>query len=126
MRMRSIKPIMLAVLAFGTLLPWSAPAAMAGSPFDGKWSVLIVTDAGTCDRAYRYGLNIVNGRITYPDQSFDISGRVDGRGAVNVVVSAGGQRASGSGRLSGDYGHGRWSGHSSSSECSGHWDAERR
>ncbi len=40
----------------------SAPAAIARTPFDGKWSVLIVTDAGTCDRAYRYALNIGNGR----------------------------------------------------------------
>jgi hypothetical protein len=105
---------------------WSAPAAIARTPFDGKWSVLIVTDAGTCDRAYRYALDIVNGRVTYDDPSFNVSGRVDGRGRVSVSVSAGGQRATGSGRLSADYGRGRWSGHSATSECSGYWEAERR
>lgn len=126
MRKRGIMPTILTVLALVTSLLWSAPAAVARTPFDGKWSVLIVTDAGTCDRAYRYGLDIVNGRIFYPDQSFDISGRVDARGRVDVSVSAGGQRASGSGQLSADYGHGLWSGNSSTSECSGHWEAERR
>jgi hypothetical protein len=113
-----------AAMLAGTLS--GASTATARTPFDGKWSVLIVTDAGTCDRAYRYALNIVNGRVTYDDPSFDISGHVDGRGDVSVNVSAGGQRASGSGELSGDYGHGRWRGNSSTSACSGHWEAERR
>ncbi len=104
----------------------SAPAAVARTPFDGKWSVLIVTDAGTCDRAYRYALNIGNGRVSYDDPSFNVSGHVDARGRVSVSVSAGGQRASGTGELSGDYGHGLWIGQSSASTCSGHWEAERR
>jgi len=126
MRKRGIILAILTVLALGTSFPSSAPAAIARSPFDGKWSVLIVTDAGTCDRAYRYALNISDGRVTYDDPSFNVSGYVDRRGHVNVSVSAGGERANGSGQLTADYGHGRWSGHSSTSECSGHWEAERR
>ena len=94
---------------------WTAPAAVARTPFDGRWSVLIVTDAGTCDRAYRYALNIVNGRVTYDDPSFNISGHVDPRGHVNVNVSAGGQRANGTGQLSGNSGRGMWSGQSTTS-----------
>jgi hypothetical protein len=104
----------------------TAPAALSHGAFDGSWSVLIVTDAGTCDRAYRYALHIDNGRIYYDDPSFDISGRVDTRGRVNVSVSAGGQSATGSGQLSGDSGSGHWRGNSSSSTCSGHWEAQRR
>lgn len=106
--------------------PWSAPAARAGTPFDGNWSVLVVTDSGSCDRAYRYALHINDGRITYDDPSIAISGRVTPRGAVRVTVSAGGQSASGSGHLSAGSGGGRWSGHSSTSACSGYWQAERR
>jgi len=113
-----------AVLAASSL--WTAPAAIARSSFDGRWSVLIVTDAGTCDRAYRYALNIINGRVTYDDPSFQVSGHVDGRGRVSVSVAAGSERASGTGELSGDSGRGLWRGHSSSSSCSGHWEAERR
>lgn len=126
MRKRSIVPAMLTVLALATLLSGSAPAAGARSRFDGRWSVLVVTDAGTCDRAYRYALNIADGRISYPNQSFDISGHVTPRGHVSVSVSAGGQRANGSGELARDYGHGLWTGHSLTSACSGHWEAERR
>ncbi len=99
---------------------------MARTAFDGAWSVLIVTDQGTCDRAYRYALHIADGHVSYDDPNFSVSGRVDGSGRVRVAVSAGGQTASGSGRLSGNYGRGSWSGHSSISQCSGHWEAERR
>src|SRR5262249_8405686 len=100
--------------------------AAARTAFDGAWSVLIVTDRGTCDRAYRYALRIAEGRVYYDDPSFNISGGVDGAGRVRVAVNAGGQSATGYGQLSGDYGPGSSSGRSSSSQCSGHWEAERR
>lgn len=126
MQMRRIAPIMLTVLALGTPAAGHAPATPAPTPFDGRWSVLIVTDAGTCDRAYRYALDIVDGRVTYDDPSFDVSGHVDARGRVRVSISAGGERANGAGQLSDNYGRGNWIGQSSTSTCSGHWEAERR
>jgi hypothetical protein len=136
MQMRRIAPIAVTVLALATAALLSAPAAPAHTvlahpapahtPFDGKWSVLIVTDAGTCDRAYRYALNINKGRVSYDDPSFSVSGHVDRRGNVSVSVSAGDDRASGTGQLSGDYGSGDWTGRSAVSACSGHWQAERR
>src|SRR6516162_4180101 len=82
---------------------WASPSAVASTRFDGAWSVLIVTDQGTCDRAYRYALRIADGRVYYDDPSFSVSGGVDG----------GGQSANGYGRLFGNYGEGSWSGHSS-------------
>ena len=105
---------------------WASPSAVASTRFDGAWSVLIVTDQGTCDRAYRYALRIADGRVYYDDPSFSVSGGVDGAGRVQVGLSAGGQSANGYGRLSGNYGEGSWSVHSSTSQCSGHWQAERR
>ena len=102
------------------------PGAMARTRFDGAWSVLIVTDRGTCDRAYRYALRIADGRVYYDDPSFTVSGGVDGVGRVRVALSAGGQTANGYGQLSGNYGQGAWSGRSTTSQCSGHWEAERR
>ena len=127
------KPSIIAACLAATLvgalfsaLPWTARRALARGPYDGTWSVLIVTDSGTCDRAYRYALRIADGRVFYDDPSFNVSGHVDARGNVSVGVSAGDQYANGSGRLSGDYGDGHWSGHSSTSACSGHWEAERR
>lgn len=101
-------------------------SATARTPFDGAWSVLIVTDRGTCDRAYRYALHIDNGQVSYDNPSISVSGRVDAAGRVRVALSGGGQSASGFGRLAGNYGRGSWSGRSSISQCSGHWEAERR
>ena len=122
---RSVILAGLAAMVLGGSL-MTAPPAVARMPFDGTWSVLIATDAGTCDRGYRYALHIVNGRISYDDPSFNISGHVDQRGHVDVSVSAGGQHANGSGQLSGDSGEGMWSGRSATSQCSGHWEAQRR
>ena len=104
-----------------------AESAAARTPFDGNWSVSIWTDRGGCDRGYRYELRIANGRVSYGGEgSFEVSGRVDGRGRVQVRVSRGNQSANGSGRLSARHGRGTWRGQSSASACSGWWEAERR
>jgi hypothetical protein len=101
-------------------------AATARTPYDGSWSVLIVTQRGTCDRAYRYGVQIVNGRVIYNGGAVNMSGHVTPRGAVSVSVSSGSAYANGSGRLSRSSGRGQWRGRSGSSACSGYWEAERR
>jgi hypothetical protein len=111
---------------FLTICLFGSAVATARTPFDGAWNLLIITDRGTCDRAYRYALRIADGRVYYDDPSFTVSGGVDGAGRVRVGVSAGGQSANGYGQLSGNYGQGSWSGRSSTSQCSGHWEAERR
>jgi len=121
-----LKRSILLIAAVLTAGLWLAPAATARTPYDGLWSVLIITDNGTCDRGYRYALRINNGVVSYDDPSFNVSGRVAANGQVTVSVSNGGSRASGTGRLSRDYGQGVWSGHSSMQGCSGHWEAERR
>jgi hypothetical protein len=95
--------------------------------FDGNWSVLIVTRSGPCDQAYRYGLSIRDGRVFYEgNASVNVAGQVGPTGAVNVRVWAGSQSANGEGRLSRDYGGGKWRGSGSSGSCSGTWTAERR
>ena len=106
----------------------AAPApARAQGAFNGTWSVLIVTDSGPCDRAYRYPVRISNGRVSYAGQAdFDVSGRIARNGAVTVSVSKGGQRASGFGRLSGSSGSGTWRGAGDMGACSGSWTAEKR
>ena len=99
----------------------------ATAAYDGLWSVLIITEKGTCDRGYRYAVRIKSGRVGHADpanSSFRISGNVAGGGAARVSVARGNQSASGSGRLSANGGAGRWQ--SSKGECSGIWQAERR
>jgi hypothetical protein len=115
-----------ALLAASSWTAAAAPAAPGLAQFDGTWSVSIITDSGECDRGYRYALHISGGRVTYDNPSFDISGQVNPRGQIRVVVRAGSQEAVGTGRLSRDYGTGTWSGQSPTSHCSGHWEAERR
>ena len=102
-------------------------SSRATSAFDGLWSVLIITEKGTCDRGYRYAVRIKGGRVGHADplgSSFKISGSVAGGGAARVSVARANQSASGTGRLSRDSGSGRWV--SSKGECSGIWQAERR
>lgn len=111
------------VLACTASLPEKAAARTV---YDGSWSVLIVTQRGTCDRAYRYGVEIVNGRVIYSGGVVNFSGHVTPKGSVSVRVSTSDAFASGSGRLSRSVGRGRWSGRSGSGACSGYWEAERR
>jgi hypothetical protein len=113
------------ILAFVGLgmLPDMAAAQRA---FDGNWSVLIVTQRGDCDRAYRYGIRIQGGHVYYDGGVVNFTGRVAGNGAVSVRVSSGGASATGSGRLNRNSGQGRWAGQSGGSRCSGYWTAERR
>ena len=114
--------ILAAVCAVSTL-----STATARTVYDGQWSVLIVTQQGTCDRAYRYGVQIVDGDVRYDGGGpINLSGRVMQNGAVQVTVSSGGSRADGAGRLARNIGRGSWRGRSSSGACSGYWEAERR
>jgi hypothetical protein len=121
---RNVNRAALALIAisFAGALGAAAPAA-ATPNYDGLWSVVIVTEKGTCDRAYRYPVRISNGAVQNDGPSMiNVSGKVGGNGAITVLVSAGDQSASGTGRLSGKAGGGKWSG----GECAGHWEAERR
>ena len=121
---RFAAPTLAALAILAVAVPASKPAA-AKSSFDGAWSVLIVTEKGTCDRAYRYPIKIDNGTVDYAGSaSFTVSGRVQATGAVTVTVARGNQSANGSGRLSPTGGTGSWV--AGSGECSGTWTAERR
>ena len=115
----------LIILAASAVPAAPAPIAAGKTNFDGAWSVLIVTEKGTCDRAYRYPVRIANGSVGYAGEaSFNVSGRVGANGAVTVTVSRGSQSATGTGRMSSSDGTGRWA--TSGGECSGSWSAERR
>ena len=114
-----------ALLAATALPAAPAPISAGKQSLDGTWSVLIVTEQGKCDRAYRYPVRIANGAVGYAGEaSFNVSGSVGANGAVTVTVSRGSQSAKGTGQLSGTTGSGRWT--AGSGECSGSWTAERR
>ncbi len=117
----------LAIAAVPSASAAAKAKAQATGAYDGLWSVLIITEQGTCDRGYRYAVRINRGRVSHADpsgSSFRISGSVAGGGAARVNVARGDQSASGTGRLSRNAGSGRWK--SAKGECSGVWQAERR
>ena len=100
----------------------ASPATSAPN-HDGLWSVVIITDRGTCDRAYRYPVRISRGTVLNAgDSPVTISGRVGDNGNLTVTVRHGNQSATGSGRLNGGNGAGTWR----AGDCSGTWEAERR
>ena len=126
--LRAVSAVCTAAALAGALSigPRFVAPAFARTPYDGTWSVSIITDAGDCQGSFRYAVTIVDGRLLYNDPDFDVFGEVDGHGAVIVRIKAGESEANGTGRLSGNYGDGEWSGRSSTMSCSGHWEAERR
>src|SRR2546421_12444690 len=83
-----------AILAMSAVPAAPAPMSAGKASFDGTWSVLIVTQQGKCDRAYRYPVRISNGSVGYAGEaSFNVSGSVGATGAVTVMVSRGSQSA---------------------------------
>jgi hypothetical protein len=119
---------MIANIARAGLLAFAATvaitsAASASTPYDGRWSLSIVTQRGACD-TYNFPVNITNGAVSFPGL-VRASGRVVKGGAVRVNVAAGDKSASGFGKLTQGSGSGRWSGKSGDAKCSGTWSAQR-
>jgi hypothetical protein len=108
------------------LAAMAAPEAIAATPYDGYWSVVIVTQRGACEPAYRSAVSIVNGYVRGGDGIANVYGRVSRSGRVSVVVTSGTQSARGSGRLRRGTGGGVWAGQGSVGRCSGRWSAQRR
>jgi hypothetical protein len=98
-----------------TILP-----ASAETPYDGLWSVTVVTKTGSCEATAHYPLTITNGRVSAPGA--DVSGTIGREGLVRV--SLGGAYANG--QLSGKSGSGKWNGASGGIPCSGRWEASRQ
>jgi hypothetical protein len=119
------KHMTLAALAVSAAvaLPLLSPAEAAPPSYDGLWSVVIVTQQGLCDPAYRAPIRISKGTLVHAGNgNFTISGRVAKNGAVVVQVTQGANSATGTGQLNSNRGGGSWSG----GPCSGTWQAERR
>jgi hypothetical protein len=122
---RAVFAIAFAAAAF-VLAALPAPVRAQAST-DGTWSVLIITETGECDRAYRYGIRIAGGKILYDGEAgVSFTGQVESNGQVAAVVRRGEQSATGSGRLSGSKGAGTWTGKSTTGACGGRWEAERK
>jgi hypothetical protein len=106
---------------------WLAAPPAHAAAHDGRWSVLVVTESGNCDQAYRYEVAVDGGRIRYAGpENVDFSGSVAASGAVSVNIRLGEQGAQGTGKLAASNGAGTWKGTGKSGTCAGRWEAERR
>jgi hypothetical protein len=102
-----------------------ACTAAEAAPYDGRWSVTIVTQKGTCDKAYNYPVLVQNNGVTYHGQTAaQVTGHVQPNGAVTVRVALGGESATGIGQLFATSGRGTWQDNGGS--CSGVWKAYKQ
>jgi hypothetical protein len=104
---------------FVSAISLSAPA-MAQTPYDGLWSVTVVTKSGSCEPETRSTLTITDGKISAPGS--DVSGSIGREGLVKVSIGG----AYANGQLSHNAGSGKWNGASGGIPCSGRWEASRQ
>jgi hypothetical protein len=117
----------LATAALFAVTLLSGGQLLAAAPHDGNWSVVIITEKGDCDRAYRYPLAVSGGHVRYTGQAgANVQGTVSPTGAVRVAIRMGNKGADGTGHLSGSGGTGTWHGAGGGASCSGRWEAEKR
>ena len=98
----------------------SAAPAAAQTPYDGLWSVTVVTKSGSCEPSSRSTLTVMDGKISAPGA--DVTGSVGREGLVRVSIHG----AYANGQLSGNAGSGKWNGASAGVPCSGRWGASRQ
>ncbi|HLZ01387.1 MAG TPA: hypothetical protein VKR55_04450 [Bradyrhizobium sp.] len=99
--------------------PVTASATVAGSAFDGQWSVHIASTTSECGNGQIVSIGISNGQVS--SSMVSASGRVADAGSISVTLSNGLKKAIGFGRLSGTSGSGTWRG----ALCKGTWTASR-
>jgi hypothetical protein len=110
-----------AVACFAVLLLLSVSANSA--TYDGRWSVLVITDKGTCD-VYRWSISVLNGRVVSMEENIARpSGRISRKGSVNLTFRRGRDVLQARGRIGRNYGSGSWK--ASGRNCAGRWRAER-
>jgi hypothetical protein len=102
----------------------SASTAHARSAYDGSWDLVFVTQNGACDPSYNFTVNISDGVVSHPNL-VRFKGYVAKSGSVRASVTVQDKFASGTGRLFGALGRGRWSGRAGGARCSGYWTAQR-
>ena len=93
--------------------------------YDGIWNVVFVTRAGNCSATNSVPFAVSGARVSSAGGG-KVTAGISRGGAVSVAISVGRSRASGSGRLAGNSGAGRWSGIITGDRCSGIWQARRR
>jgi hypothetical protein len=97
-----------------------AAPANAQTPYDGLWSVTIVTKTGTCEPSASSVMTVTDGKVSAAGS--DVSGSIGREGLVRVSIHG----AYANGQLSGNAGSGKWNGASAGIPCSGRWQASKQ
>ncbi len=109
------------------LLPSPArptPRTVRPGAYDGTWNVIFATQAGNCSSTNSVPFAVAGTRVSSAGGGKVTGGISRGRRGVGQH-SVGASVASGSGRLVGNSGSGRWSGIITGDRCSGSWQATR-
>ena len=125
--MRALRWIFVATALAAVAAPDTADAkraVRAAGAYDGVWNVSFATQRGNCSSSYRVPFT-VSGRRVSSAGGGRVTGGIGRGGNVSVAISVGASRATGSGRLAGNTGTGRWSGIITGDHCSGIWQAAR-
>jgi len=92
--------------------------------YDGTWNVVFATRAGNCSSNNSVPFTVTGTRVSSAGGG-KVTGGISPGGNVSVRISVGASIATGSGRLAGNSGAGRWSGIITGDKCSGSWQATR-
>jgi hypothetical protein len=114
------------LVALATLGAADARTAQMLRPgaYDGTWNVLFATERGNCSSTNSVPFAVSGTRVSSAGGG-KVTGGISRGGVVSVNISVGASKASGSGRLVGNSGTGRWSGIITGDRCSGSWQATR-
>jgi type 1 fimbria pilin len=116
-----MRPNRIATILLASALAGSAAApALAQTPYDGLWSVTIMTSTGSCEPTASSTLTVTDGKIS--GAGANVSGSIGNGGLVKVSING----AYANGQLSGNAGSGKWNGASGGIPCSGRWQASRQ
>jgi hypothetical protein len=125
--MRTLRWIFAAAVLGAAAAPAAADARarmVRVGAYDGTWNVVFSTQRGNCSSTNSVPFT-VSGHHVSSAGGGKVTGGIGRGGRVSVRISVGASVASGSGRLAGNFGAGRWSGIITGDRCSGTWQAAR-
>ena len=123
-RMRAMRWIFAAAVVAAVAVPARQARMIRAGAYDGTWNVIFATQAGNCSSTNSVPFSVAGTRVSSAGGG-KVTGGISRAGVVSVSISVGASHASGSGRLVGNSGIGRWSGIITGDRCSGSWQATR-
>ena len=114
----------LAIIAFTAATASPASAGPRPGAYDGNWNVTFTTRAGNCSSNNSAPFAVSGAQVSSAGGG-KVTGGVRPNGTLAVNISVGLSHASGTGRLAGNSGTGRWSGIITGDKCSGIWVATK-